>query len=54
MGEKEKQSEGEFKLAEVTIDTKVVITDGKNTYTPEEALVLVLNKLDNLQKKLVG
>lgn len=54
MPEKENQNKGEFSLAEVATETKVVISDGKNQYTPEEALVLILNKITKLEKKLVG
>ena len=54
MPEPTKENKGEFRLAEVATETKIVIAQGEKTYSPEEALVLVLNKLDKLEKKLVG
>ena len=50
----EKKPEGKYSIAEVATQTEPRIFDGKNTYTMEEALVLALNKLDNMEKKIIG
>ena len=50
----EVKEEGKYSVAEVATQTEPRIFDGKKTYTTEEALVLALNKLDNMEKKIVG
>lgn len=51
MSEEKKDKYG---LVEVATETAVRISDGEKAYTIEEALVLALNKLDNMEKKIVG
>ncbi len=50
----EKKSEGKYSVAEIATQTEPRIYDGEKTYTMEEALVLALNKLDNMEKKIIG
>ncbi len=50
----EKKPEGKYSIADVATQTEPRIYDGEKTYTMEEALVLALNKLDNMEKKIVG
>lgn len=43
-----------YSLADVATATEPRIYDGEKAYTIEEALVIILNKLDNMEKKIVG
>ena len=48
------QPQPAFSVVEVAKTTDKMISDGENVYTVEEALGLILNKLDNMEKKIVG
>lgn len=50
----EEKSKEKFGVAEVPIETKLMVTDGEKVYTTEESLILILNKIERLEKKLVG
>ena len=58
MADKEPESKEEKKeryiVVEVATQSEPRISDGEKTYTMEEALVLALNKLDNMEKKIIG
>jgi len=56
MTEKEtpKEEKEKYTVADVATASEPRIHDGEKFYTLEEALVLVLNKLDKMQKKIVG
>lgn len=54
MAKEEKQEEEKYSVAEVTTATEPRIYDGENIYTIEQSLVLVLNKLERMEKKIVG
>lgn len=51
--EKKDKSVG-FVVAEVSTKSEPRIYDGEKAYTVEEAMALILNKLDNIEKKIVG
>lgn len=51
---KEEQQEDKFSLAEVPTQTEPRIYDGKKAYTIQEAMVLILNKLEKIEKNIVG
>ena len=51
---KENKKEEKYSIADVATATEPRITEGEKIYTLEEALVLILNKLDKLEKKIVG
>lgn len=50
----EKKPEEKYSVADIATQTEPRIFDGEKTYTMEEALVLALNKLDKMQKKIIG
>ena len=50
----ENKQEGKYSIADVATQTEPRVFDGEKTYTIEEALVLVLNKVDDMQKKIIG
>ena len=49
-----KKSEEKYSVAEVSTQSEPRVYDGEKTYTIEETLVLVLNTLDKMQKKIIG
>ncbi len=50
----EKKSVERYSVQEIATQSEPRISDGEKIYTMEEALVLALNKLDNMEKKIVG
>ncbi len=55
MAEKEEKKEVEkFSAGEIATATEQRIIEGENVYTSVQALAMILNKLDNLEKKIVG
>ena len=52
--DKSKKQGEKFSVADIATQSELRIYDGDKTYTIEEALVLLLNKLDNMEKKIVG
>lgn len=51
---KEVKEEVKYSVENIPTQTTPMISDGKKAYTLEEALVIALNKLDNMEKKIVG
>ncbi len=51
---KEVKEEGKYKVQEVATASEPRISDGEKVYTLEESMVLLLNKLDNIEKNVVG
>jgi len=51
MTEEKKEKYG---VIEVPTATEPMVTDGEKVYTTQEVLVLLLKKVENLEKKLVG
>ena len=52
--EEKKAVKDKYSVEDVATQTEPRIYDGEKTYTLEEALVLALNKLDNMEKQIVG
>ena len=50
----EKNQEGKYSVVDVATQTEPRVFDGEKSYTIEEALVLALNKIDIMQKKIIG
>ena len=50
----EKKIEEKYSVVDVATQSEPRITDGKDIYTIEQALVLALNKLEEMKKKIVG
>jgi len=50
----EKELKGKYSIVEIATQTEPRISDGKNIYTMQEALVLTLNQIEEMKKKIVG
>ena len=50
----EGKTEEKYSIQEIATQSEPRIFDGERTYTTEEALVLVLNQLKEMQDKILG
>jgi len=46
--------EDTYRLETVVKEQEIVITNGKDMITEKEAIILILNKLDKIEKNIVG
>ncbi len=53
-GKEENKEEEKYNIIDVATATEPRISEGEKIYTTAEALVLILNKLDKMEKKIIG
>ncbi len=51
---KEVKEEPKYSVAEIATATEPKIYDGKDFHTIEQALVTILNKIEDMEKKIIG
>jgi len=51
---KEVKEKEKYSVEDVATATEPRIYDGEKTHTLEEGIVIILNKLDKMEKKIVG
>jgi len=51
---KESEEQERYSVEDVTTATEPRIYDGEKTHTLEEGIVIILNKLDKIEKNIVG
>lgn len=52
--EEVKEKEVKYSVVEIATATEPKIHDGKDVYTIEQALVMILNKIEDMEKKIIG